>query len=146
MNTIMRSYSVLFSEAHRTYRHSKRGNRLRARPGEYVVGDGRQSGSPGLIQCLVVGSGRQSGLPRVEQDQKVEDRPGLGMGRQTTGSQRREAGSLIVLIRYVPEHIINQPLEHGRGVGQTKWHHQILIVLLWGVECRLLLVPLPDVD
>jgi signal transduction histidine kinase len=32
------------------------------------------------------------------------------------------------LVQHVMENIINQSLEHSRGVGKVKWHDQILIV------------------
>jgi hypothetical protein len=45
--------------------------------------------------------------------------------------------------KHVAENIIHQSLEHSRGVGEAKWHDQILIVAAGCVEGGLLLIPLP---
>jgi hypothetical protein len=39
------------------------------------------------------------------------------------------------------QHIIHQGLERGRGVGETKWHDEELIVTVVGVKHRLVYVP-----
>ena len=51
-----------------------------------------------------------------------------------------------IAIEHVPEHIIYQSLEDGRGIGQAKRHYKILVVSSWGVESRLPIVSFPDSD
>jgi hypothetical protein len=46
-------------------------------------------------------------------------------------------------VRHVMENIINQSLEHSRGVGKAKWHDQILLVIVGHIEGSLPLVPFP---
>lgn len=45
-----------------------------------------------------------------------------------------------VLVEHVPQHVIDQGLEHDRGVGEPEKHHQILIVTSGVVEGRLPLI------
>ena len=37
--------------------------------------------------------------------------------------------------------MVNEALESFGGIHQSKWHHYILIVTLFGLECHLELVP-----
>ena len=37
--------------------------------------------------------------------------------------------------------MVNEALESCRGIHQSKWHHYILLVTRFGLECRLELVP-----
>ena len=37
--------------------------------------------------------------------------------------------------------MVNEALESCGGIHQSKWHHYILIVTPFGLECRLELVP-----
>jgi hypothetical protein len=46
-------------------------------------------------------------------------------------------------VQHVAENIIDQSLDHSRGVGKAKWHDQILIVTAGRVEGVLPLVPFP---
>lgn len=36
--------------------------------------------------------------------------------------------------------------ENGRCIGETKWHYQVLVVSVGGVERHFPFVPLPDAD
>ena len=47
------------------------------------------------------------------------------------------------LVQHVAENIINQSLEHSRGVGKAKGHDQVLVVADGRVEGSLQLVPFP---
>ena len=44
-------------------------------------------------------------------------------------------------VHHVTENIINQSLEHSRGVGKAKWHDQILVVTAGCIEDSLPFVP-----
>ena len=46
-------------------------------------------------------------------------------------------------VQHVAENIIDQSLEHSRGVGNAKWHDQILVVTTGRVEGGLPLIPFP---
>lgn len=51
-----------------------------------------------------------------------------------------------ILVEHVSEHVINQGLEHGWGVGEGESRHQIFIMSCGSVEGCLPLIPLPDLD
>jgi len=46
------------------------------------------------------------------------------------------------LIEHVSEHVIHQHLENSGGIGETKGHHQVLVMSSGGIE----LVAFPDPD
>uniref|UniRef100_A0A6Q2XA13 non-specific serine/threonine protein kinase n=1 Tax=Esox lucius TaxID=8010 RepID=A0A6Q2XA13_ESOLU len=48
--------------------------------------------------------------------------------------------------QHVPQHVVNQALEHCRRVGQSEGHNQIFKVAKGGVESRQPFIPLPDPD
>lgn len=37
-------------------------------------------------------------------------------------------------VQHVPENVIDQTLEHSRGIGKAKWHEQILVMTTGRVE------------
>jgi len=41
---------------------------------------------------------------------------------------------------FIPEHPRHHPLVRGSGVLQSKWHHILVIVGIWGDECCLFLI------
>lgn len=46
-------------------------------------------------------------------------------------------------VQHISENIIYQSLKHSRGIGEAKWHDQILVVAAGRVEGGLPLIPLP---
>ena len=49
-------------------------------------------------------------------------------------------------VEHVPEHVVHQGLEDSRNVGEAEGHHQVLVVAGGGIERRLPLTPLADLD